>query len=141
MTPLRQRLIEDMQLRGFSPRTQEAYVHAVHRLAQHFHKSPDLITDEDLRQYFLHLTQVQHYARPTVTIALCGIKFFVERTLGKTFTTLSLMRPPHERKLPLVLGREEVRPSCRSYACRSTACVLLPSTRVACGFLRAPVFR
>jgi len=109
MTPLRQRLIEDMQLRGFSPRTQEAYVHAVHQLARHFRKSPDVVTDEDLRQYFLHLTQVQHYARATVTIALCGIKFFVEHTLGKTFTTLSLMRPPHERKLPVVLSREEVR--------------------------------
>jgi hypothetical protein len=80
MTPLRQRLIEDQQLRGFSPRTQEAYVHAVHQLAQHFHKSPALITDEDLRGYFLHLTQVQHYARATVTIALCGIKLFVEHT-------------------------------------------------------------
>ena len=65
MTPLRKRRIEDMQRRGFSPRTQEAYVHAVHRLAQHFHTSPDLITHEDLRQCFLHLTQVQHYARAT----------------------------------------------------------------------------
>jgi site-specific recombinase XerD len=108
MTPLRQRLIEDLQLRGFSPRTQEAYVHAVHQLAQHFHKSPDLITDEDLRQYFLHLTQVQHYARATVTIALCGIKFFVEHTLGKTFTSLALMRPPQTHKLPVVLSRQEV---------------------------------
>jgi Phage integrase, N-terminal SAM-like domain len=53
MTPLRLRLIEDLQLRGFSPRTQEAYVHAVHRLAQHFHKSPDLITPvgESVRQF------------------------------------------------------------------------------------------
>jgi site-specific recombinase XerD len=108
MTPLRQRLIEDLQLRGFSPRTQEAYVHAVHQLARHFHKSPDLITDEDLRQYFLHLTQVQHCARATVTIALCGIKFFVEHTLGKTFTSLALMRPPQTHKLPVVLSREEV---------------------------------
>ena len=108
MTPLRQRMLEDMQLRAFSPRTQEAYVYAVHRLAQHFHKSPDLITDEELRQYFLHLTQVQHYARATVTIALCGIKFFVEHTLGKTFTSLSLMRPPQTHKLPVVLSREEV---------------------------------
>jgi site-specific recombinase XerD len=108
MTPLRQRMLEDMQLRAFSARTQEAYVYAVHRLAQHFHKSPDLITDEELRQYFLHLTQVQHYARATVTIALCGIKFFVEHTLGKTFTSLALMRPPQTHALPVVLSREEV---------------------------------
>ena len=108
MTRLRQRMVEDLQLRAFSPRTQEAYVRAVRQLAEHFHKSPDLLTDEDLRQYFLHLTQVQHYARATVTIALCGITFFVEHTLGKTFTALSLTRPPQTHKLPVVLSREEV---------------------------------
>ena len=77
MTPLRQRMLEDMQLRAFSPRTQEAYVRAVRQLAAHFRKSPDLVTDEELRQYFLQLTQDRHYARATVTIALCGIKFFI----------------------------------------------------------------
>jgi site-specific recombinase XerD len=101
-------MLEDMQLRAFSVRTQEAYIYAVHRLAQHFHKSPDVITDEELRQYFLHLTQVQHYARATVTIALCGIKFFFEQTLGKTWASLALMRPPQTHKLPVVLSRDEV---------------------------------
>jgi len=66
------------------------------------------VTDEELRQYFLQLTQDRHYARATVTIALCGIKFFFERTLGKTFTSLSLMRPPQTHALPVVLSREEV---------------------------------
>jgi integrase/recombinase XerD len=108
MTPLRQRMLDDMQLRGFSARTQEAYVYAVHRLATHYGKSPDLITEEELRQYFLHLTQVQHYARATVTIALCGIKFFFERTLGTTWSSLALMRPPQTHKLPVVLSRDEV---------------------------------
>jgi site-specific recombinase XerD len=108
MTPLRQRMLEDMQLRAFSPRTQEAYVRAVRQLAEHFRKSPDLVTDEELRQYFLQLTQDRHYARATVTIALCGIKFFIEHTLGKTFTSLSLMRPPQTHTLPVVLSREEV---------------------------------
>ncbi|MDA2923333.1 phage integrase N-terminal SAM-like domain-containing protein [Acidobacteria bacterium AH-259-L09] len=48
MTPLRQRMIEDMQLRGFSARTQECYVAAVRQLAQHYHRSPDQFTEEDL---------------------------------------------------------------------------------------------
>lgn len=122
MTPLRQRMIEDMQLRAFSPRTQQAYLAAVRQLAQHFHKSPDLITDDELRTYFLYLTQERHYARATVTIALCGIKFFVERTLGKTFTALSLMRPPQTHRLPVVLSRDEV--------CRILALVRLPVYRV-----------
>jgi integrase/recombinase XerD len=53
MTPLRQRKIEDMQLRGLAGRTQEAYVAAVRQLAEHYGKSPAQISDEELRQYFL----------------------------------------------------------------------------------------
>jgi hypothetical protein len=48
----------------------------VRQLAEHYHKSPDLITEEELRQYFLFLKNVKHYSRPTMTIAICGIKFF-----------------------------------------------------------------
>ena len=53
MTPLRQRMVEDMQLRGLSEKTQEAYVRAVRQLAEHYGKSPDCISEEELRQYFL----------------------------------------------------------------------------------------
>ncbi len=68
MTPLRQRMLDDMQLRGFSPRTQEAYVHAVRQLAAHFHRRPDQLTEDDLRQYFLYLANVKHFARASFTI-------------------------------------------------------------------------
>ena len=54
MSTLYKRMIENMQLRGFSPRTQESYTRAVRKLAEHYHKSPDLITDEELREYFLY---------------------------------------------------------------------------------------
>jgi integrase/recombinase XerD len=70
MTELRKRMIECLQLRGLSERTQEAYVRAVRQLAAHYHKSPDLITEEELRQYFLYLKNVKHYSRNTLTIAL-----------------------------------------------------------------------
>ena len=53
MTELRKRMIECLQLRGLSERTQESYVRAVRQLAEHYHKSPALITEEELRQYFL----------------------------------------------------------------------------------------
>src|SRR5438046_2220439 len=56
MTALRTRFIEDMQLHGYSPKTQSCYVGAVCGLARHYHKSPDLISEEELRRYFLHLT-------------------------------------------------------------------------------------
>lgn len=109
MTPLRQRMIEDMQLRGFSARTQECYVAAVRQLAQHYHRSPDLIQEEELRQYFLYLANQKKVARATATIALCGIKFFFEHTLHQNWTTLRFVRPAREKKLPVVLSRDEVR--------------------------------
>ena len=77
MTALQQRMIEDLQLRGMSERTQEMYVRAVRQLAEHYHKSPAHITEEELRQYFLYLKNVKHFSRSASTIALCGIKFFV----------------------------------------------------------------
>ncbi len=108
MSVLRQKMIEDMQLRGFAVRTQEAYLSAVRQLAKHYHKPPDQIDEEELRQYFLFLKNEKHAARNTCTIALCGIKFFFERTLGREWKTFEFLRPPKEKKLPVVLSRTEV---------------------------------
>jgi len=57
MTALRQRMVEDMRLRNFSPHTEAAYVRAVAGFARHFEKSPEQLTGEDARQYLLHLIQ------------------------------------------------------------------------------------
>ena len=109
MTELRMRMIECLQLRGLSERTQEAYTRAVRQLAEHYHKSPDLITEEELRQYFLYIINVKHYSRNTTTIALCGIRFFFEQTLNRNWTLFGIVRPAPEHKLPVVLSLEEVR--------------------------------
>ena len=109
MTELRKRMIECLQLRGLSERTQEMYVRAVRQLAEHYHKSPDLLTEEELRQYFLSIKNVKQYSRSASTIALCGIKFFFEYTRNRDWTTLSFVRAPREKKLPVVLSIEEVR--------------------------------
>jgi integrase/recombinase XerD len=108
MTELRKRMIESLQLRGLSERTQEAYVRAVRQLADHYHKSPDLISEEELRQYFLHIKNVKKYSRASSTIAICGIKFFFEKTLNREFTTFKLVRAQREKKLPVILSVEEV---------------------------------
>lgn len=108
MTLLRQRMIEDMQLRGLSERTQESYVRAVRQLAEYYSKSPDQLSEEELRQYFLYLKNEKQAARNTCTLALCGIKFFYEHTLQRSWPTLSFVRPPREHKLPVVLSHEEV---------------------------------
>lgn len=109
MTELRKRMIECLQLRGLSERTQESYVRAVRQLAQHYHKSPDLISEEELRQYFLFLKNVKHYSRNTMTIAICGLKFFFEHTLHKEWATFNILRPAPEKKLPVILSLAEVR--------------------------------
>lgn len=109
MTPLRQRMIEDMQLAGYSSKTQVAYVGAVRHLFEHFNCKPSQLSEEQLRQYFLYLTNERKVSRATVTIALCAIKFFFERTLKREWPTLQLVRPRQEKKLPVVLSREEVR--------------------------------
>lgn len=109
MTPLRTRFIEDMQLHGYSPRTQITYVDAVRGLARYFGKSPDLVTEEELRRYFLHLTQEKKMSRSTITNALCAIKLFFQKTLQRDWTTFELLRPAPEKKLPVVLTPQEVR--------------------------------
>jgi len=63
MTFLRKRFIEDMQLHGYCPRTIDAYVRAVRQLSEHYHKSPDQITEEELRQYFLYNKNIRKWSR------------------------------------------------------------------------------
>ena len=98
-----------MQLRGLSARTQGCYVAAVRQLAEHYHRSPTQITEEDLRQYFLYLANEKQVARATATIALCGIRFFYEQTLHQSWSTLRFVRPGRVKTLPVVLSRDEVR--------------------------------
>jgi site-specific recombinase XerD len=109
VTELRRRMIEDLQLAGMSERTQEMYVRAVRQLAQHYKKSPDKITEEELRQYFLHIKNVKQWSRTGITIALCGIKFFYEHTLKSQWPIFHVVRPHAEKKLPVILSRQEVR--------------------------------
>ena len=75
-TPLRQKMMEAMQLRSLSERTQRAYIDPVRQLATHYDKSPELITEEEVRQYFLYLKNDKRYSRNTSTVALCAVKFF-----------------------------------------------------------------
>jgi site-specific recombinase XerD len=102
-------MIEDMQLRGLSERTQAAYVLAVRQLAEHYDRSPDQISEEELRQYFLYLRNVKRVAASTFNVSLYGIKFLYQYTLKKAWPTLELARAPRDKKLPVVLSTVEVR--------------------------------
>ena len=81
-----------------------------------------MITEEELRQYFLSLKNITHDSRSASTIARCGIKFCFAQTLNRDWTTLSCVRAPREPKLPVILSLEAVR--------RLLGCVPLPRDRV-----------
>jgi len=109
MTELRKRMLQDLQLHGYSERSQEMYIRAVRQLAEHFNKSPDQITEDELREYFLYVKNVKKWSRTASTIAICGIKFFYEKTLRREWTTFKLVRPQREKRLPVILTQDEIR--------------------------------
>jgi len=106
---LRQRMIEDMQLHGYSAKTQTSYVGAVRGLAKYYQRSPESITQEEVRAYFLWLVKERGVARSTLTIHLSGIKFLFEKTLQREWLIFNLVRPPKRKKLPVILSPEETK--------------------------------
>ena len=110
VSPLRQRMIEDMDMKGFSVRTQLSYVRSVAALCKFYdNRSPKLLTDEEIRSYFVHLKVKRKLARQTVTIALSGIKFLYETTLKRDFSLTGIPVPRRRKHLPVVLAMDEVR--------------------------------
>ena len=99
MTPLRKRMLEDMQLRGLSEGTQKVYISVVRDLANYYNKSPDQISDEQLRLYFLYLKDEKKLARSTCTVAISGIKFLFDYTLKRGWPgKVSGTRPRQRRR-------------------------------------------
>jgi integrase/recombinase XerD len=107
MTPLRQKMIRELELQRKSPRTIEAYVSAVFQLARHYHRSPDQITTEEVRDFIHHLITVRKLAFSSCNQALAGIRFFFRDVLGQEDLNL---RVPAKRsgRLPEPLSRQEV---------------------------------
>ena len=83
MTELRQRMIEDMRLRGLAESTQRLYVDAIKGLAKYYNRSPDQITEDEVRQYFLYLTQTRKLAPNTLCIRMYALKFLYQNTLNR----------------------------------------------------------
>jgi len=108
VSALRRRMLDDMALAGFAERTQSSYVRSVLGLAKHYRRSPDAITEEEIRQYFVYMTCKRKLARPTVTIALCGIKYFYEKTLRRDWSLTGVPVPKRKKTLPVVLTKKEV---------------------------------
>lgn len=108
MTPLRQRMIEDMQLRNLTPETQRNYVHHVAAFARYFDQSPELLDLEAVRQYQLYLLNERKLSPETINQYISSVKFLYLVTLEMPWTAEYFPRVRRAYKLPVVLSQEEV---------------------------------
>lgn len=108
MTELRKRMIDDMTLNGLSPGTQRAYIDVIKAMAGHYNICPEKLTEPQLREYLLYLTETRKLAKSTLTVHICAIRFLYQKTLCRPWPTLTLARVKKDKKLPTVLSRSEV---------------------------------
>ena len=108
MTQLRQRMLEELQRRNYSTGTIRLYLRHVAEFAQHFHRSPDQLGAEDIRQYQLFLIQEKKLAWSTYNQIVCALRFFYAKTLKRPFLVADIPFTRKPQQLPLILSQEEV---------------------------------
>jgi integrase/recombinase XerD len=109
MTPLRQRMIEDMQVLNLAPQTQSTYLLQVSLFARHFGKSPEHLTFEHIRGYQVHLVREKKLAPSSVVVAVSALRFLYRRTLHKDWNFDQVIPAPQQSdRLPVILSPEEV---------------------------------
>lgn len=109
MTPLRQRMVEDMQVRNLALNTQTSYVQQVSLFARHFNKSPELLQPEDIRSYQVYLTNEKKLSTSSILIAVSALRFLFNVSLKRDWNFEDVIPAPKKpQKLPVVLSPEEV---------------------------------
>jgi integrase/recombinase XerD len=109
MTILRQRMTEDMQVRNLSPHTQASYLQQVSLFARYFRKSPAVLGPEEIRSYQVYLTTEKKFAPSSIHIAVSALRFLYKVSLHREWTFEEVLpMPKKQRKLPVVLSRDEV---------------------------------
>jgi len=109
MTALRQRMLEDLQIRNYAPTTIAAYIRSVAEFAGHFGKSPELPGPEQIRLFQLHLIQVKGVSLPSYIQAVCALRFLYTNTLHLQIDIERIPLPRYQKKLPVILSPEEVK--------------------------------
>ena len=125
MNALRQRMIEDMQIRNFAAGTQYAYVHAVAAFSRHFGRSPDQLGPEEIRTYQAHLVREKKTSYGVLNTAVCALRFFYRTTLGKDWRIDLIPFARREKKLPVVLSPTEVMEFFRAIASLKHRAILM----------------
>ncbi|MFA4871437.1 MAG: site-specific integrase [Pedobacter sp.] len=108
MKPLRKRFIQQMQLKGLSPRTIKNYVECILALALYFNASPDLLTTVQVREYFIYCLNVKKLSKSWMNQTISALKILFVEVLKREWNRLDIPRPRREKKLPLILSRDEV---------------------------------
>jgi integrase/recombinase XerD len=108
MTQLRDRMLEELERRNYCPGTAKAYLFAVKQFAEHFHRAPDRLGAEHIREYQLYLFRERKLAAKTVAQRVAALRFFYVKTLKRHHMLEHLPFPRLPEKLPTVLSREEV---------------------------------
>lgn len=109
MTSLRQRMIEDLQVRNLAANTQDCYVRQISLFARYFNQSPELLGPEQIRAYQLYLTNEKKLATGSIVIAVSALRFLYNVTLKKGWSFEEVIPAPKKpQKLPIVLSPEEV---------------------------------
>jgi integrase/recombinase XerD len=98
-TPLRQKLIEVLTLKGYSPRTTETYVSVVSQLARHYHTPPDQLSDEQVRAYLYHLHTQSEYSASTLNVIINGLRFFYREVLQRSLGRLEFSLPRFRKRV------------------------------------------
>jgi len=109
MSPLRRRLIEDMQIRNLAPSTQRAYVAQLVHFACYFRKSPDLLGPAEIRAYLIYLAQEKRLAASSIIVTVSALRFFYTVTLRRPWVIdQDIPTVRRGKKLPVVLSQDEV---------------------------------
>lgn len=122
MTPLRQRMLNDMQVRNFAARTVKSYVDQVSQFARYFGRSPEQLGPEEIRLYQIHLVQKKKVAWNTFNQAVCALRFLYRTTLAKDWPITHIPYAKRPKRLPTVLSADEVQ--------RLLACIQFPKARL-----------
>ena len=108
MTPLRQRMIEDMTIRRYAAKTRQAYLANVARFAEHFARSPTVLGSDEIREYQLYLINERHVSVSTLNQVVASLRFLYHVTLRKTWAIDFIPYARGEKRLPVVLSPEEI---------------------------------